>query len=193
MYSLFIDTHSDLIVIILYKDGIVLTTKKISSNQSHSNNLIPIISEALSENSLKPENINEVIVINGPGSFTGSRIGVTVAKTFAYALKLPIKTISSLEQKAFSSESKDLNVVVESDKNGYFIGLFKDFKLQGEMFYLSNKEFDEYIKVNNYEENIVDNINIDYQKLFDFIKNLPILNYHEVKPLYVKQIEALND
>jgi hypothetical protein len=61
------------------------------------------------------------------------------------------------------------------------------------MFYLNNKEFSNYVKNNNYENKIIDDVEINYQQLFGFIKQLPILNYHEVKPLYVKQIEALND
>ncbi len=193
MYSLFIDTHSDLIIVILYKNGCILDSKKLSSHQSHSNNLVPMIKEILEDNNLKSENINEVIVINGPGSFTGSRIGVTVAKTFAYALNLPIKVLSSLEQKVFSSENEEERLVVENDKNGYFVGIFKDYKLQGEMFYLNNKEFSEYVKNNHCQNKIIDDADIDYQKIFSFIESLPILNYHEVKPLYIKQIEALND
>ncbi len=193
MHSLFIDTHNDLMVVVLYQNGEVLGISKIGSNQNHSNNLIPTISKLLEKNNLKSQDINEIIVVNGPGSFTGIRIGVTVAKTFAYALKLPIKSITSLEQKNINNSSKSLKLVVENDKNGYFCGIFENKKLIKEMFYLSNIQFKKYIEENNYEGNIVDDIGIDYKKVYDFTKRLPVLNYHEVKPIYVKQIEALND
>lgn len=193
MYALLIDTHNDLAVVCLYKDSQVLTIKKLASNQSHSNNLMVMISEVLEFNNLNPKDLNEVFVVAGPGSFTGSRIGVTVAKTFAYALNIPIKVISSLEQKAISSNSKDLKVCIESDKNGCFIGLFQGITLQNEMFYLSKKDFDEYIKTNEYAENIVDDIELNYDQIYKFISALPSLNPHEVKPLYVKVIEVLND
>ena len=192
MYSLFIDTHSDLMVIALYKNGTLINIKKIESNQSHSNNLIPTIKDILDGYKIKSNDIKEIMVNNGPGSFTGVRIGVTVAKTFAYALNLPIKTVSSLQIKAISSSKED-KLVVESDKNGYFVGLFKNNELQNKMFYLNNLEFKEYIKNKNYEGIIIDKIEIDYEKLYKFIETIESLNYHEVKPLYVKQIEVLND
>ena len=192
MYSLFVDTHNDIMVIALYDNGELKSIKEIESNQSHSNNLIPAIKEILNSNKISPSDIKEVIVDNGPGSFTGVRIGVAVAKTFAYALDLPIKTISSLQIKSFSS-NQSLKLVVENDRNGYFVGLFKNDQLQGEMFYLSNLEFKEYIKNNNYEEILIDKIKIDYSNLYKLISTLKVTNYHEVKPLYIKQIEALND
>lgn len=192
MYSLFIDTHNDVMIIALYNDGVLKTIKELESNQSHSNNLIPAIKEVLDSNKICSSDINELIVDNGPGSFTGVRIGVTVAKTFAYALNIPIKMISSLQIKAFSS-NKTLKLVVENDKNGYFVGLFKNNELQNEMFYLSNLAFKEYVENNNYEEILVDNIKIDYENLYKLISTLKLTNYHEVNPIYVKQIEALND
>lgn len=192
MYSLFIDTHNDLMVIGLFYNAKVLSILKSKSSQSHSNNLIPMIEKLCHQNHIESTNLNEIIVVNGPGSFTGVRIGVTVAKTFAYALNIPIKTISSLELKAISSDKETLKVCIEGDKNGYFIGLFDNNKLQNEMFYLGAKEFKEYLEINNYEANIIDEIELDYQKIYDYITTLPSLNAHEVKPLYVKNIEVQN-
>jgi len=192
MYSLFIDTHNDSMVVGLYYNAEVLSMEKSKSSQSHSNNLIPMIEKLCNQNHIKPTSLKEIVVVNGPGSFTGIRIGVTVAKTLAYALNIPIKTISSLELKALSSSSKGLKVCVEGDKNGCFIGLFNDNKLQNDMFYLSTKDFKEYLKVNNYTENVIDGIDLDYKKIYDYIKALPNLNCHEIKPLYVKIIEVQN-
>ena len=44
------------------------------------------------------------------------------------------------------------------------------------------------LEINNYETNIIDEIELDYQKIYDYIKTLPSLNAHEVKPLYVKKL-----
>ena len=81
MYSLFIDTHNELIKIILFKDGKILTDKEKMSNMQHSVYTMPMIEEILKENNIESSNLNEIIVVNGPGSFTGVRIGVTIAKT----------------------------------------------------------------------------------------------------------------
>lgn len=192
MYSLFIDTHNDLMVVGLYNNTKVLSIEKFKSNQSHSNNLVLMIDKVCNQNNIKINDLKEIIVVSGPGSFTGIRIGVTVAKTLAYALNISIKTISSLELKAVSSISKKLKVCVEGDKNGYFVGLFNGNRLQNDMFYLSTKGFEDYLKSNNYIKNVVDEITLDYQAIYDYVKTLPSLNCHEVKPLYVKIIEVQN-
>ena len=52
MYSLFIDTHNELIKIILFKDGKILTDKEKMSNMQHSVYTMPMIEEALKENNI---------------------------------------------------------------------------------------------------------------------------------------------
>ena len=46
---------------------------------------------------MKPADLDKIVVAKGPGSYTGVRIGVTIAKTFAWTLNIPLVGISSLE------------------------------------------------------------------------------------------------
>ena len=79
---LFIDTHDELITIGLeYNDKLFIKTKE--SEYSHSIFTMPMIKEIFEENNLNINDLDKVIVINGPGSFTGIRIGITIAKTLA--------------------------------------------------------------------------------------------------------------
>ena len=190
MISFFIDTHNNLAKTILFKDGEILNKLEVDSN-SHSNNIMPMIDELLKTSKVNVRDIDEVIVVNGPGSFTGVRIGVTIAKTLAYTLNIPIKAISSLELLMISSDN-DIVLATENDKNGYYIGIFKNKKLDSDMFYLSNSEYVSYIEENHYEDNVVKDIELDYLKIYEYSRNLKSLNPHEVKPLYIKQIEVLN-
>jgi tRNA threonylcarbamoyladenosine biosynthesis protein TsaB len=59
--------------------------------------LIPQISELLSRNNLTPQQLEGLVAVTGPGSFTGLRVGLTAVKGFAEVLKLPIATVTSLE------------------------------------------------------------------------------------------------
>ena len=118
MYTLFIDTHYLDIVIILLKDGILVNKKEVINKKNNSEYIFPTIVDVIDDIKL-----NEIIVVNGPGSFTGVRLGVTIAKTFAYILNIPIKTITSLEVMAISSNQLK---VAFSDSNGYYIGNFVD-------------------------------------------------------------------
>ena len=50
---------------------------------------------------LTAKDIDKIIVVNGPGSFTGIRIGITIAKVYAWSLNIPITTIVKVSDKCF--------------------------------------------------------------------------------------------
>lgn len=183
MYTLLIDTHSNKITIVLYKENNVEVKKEVETLQNHSVTTMPILIDALKDAGIEVKDLSEILVVNGPGSFTGVRLGVTIAKTLAYTLKIPIKTLSSLLIKAVSF-SHELVRIVEREKNGVFLGTFdKENNLVDNYTYVSNKEYEQ-------EESDVEDIEIDYEKIFAFAKSLEAINPHAVKPLYVKIIEV---
>lgn len=186
MYTLFIDTHNELIKIILFKSDKILDLKEKKSDMQHSVYTMPLINEILKNNKITINDIKEIIVVNGPGSFTGVRIGVTIAKTMAYLLNIPIKTIDTLEMQAILI-SKDKKIVVEEEKNGKYIGIFdKDNRKTEEYKYLKNSEYEEFFKNNK-----IDSVNLDYEKVYVYLKNKNSISPHIVNPLYIKKIEVL--
>ena len=183
MNTLYIDTHSNKIIINLFRDKKVFIKKEIETNNNHSITIMPILVEALNEAKIDVNDLNEIIVVNGPGSFTGVRLGVTIAKTLAYVLNIPIKTMSSLLIKAVSFTHEDVNII-EKEKNGVFIGTFnKNNELIGEYTYLRNSE---YLPS---EKDILD-VQLDYEKINRFTDNIRCINSHAVNPIYIKQIEV---
>ena len=88
MNTLFIDTHLWDIIIILLHDGLVVKKEEVKNKKNNSEYIFPSIVKVI--DGIK---LDEIIVVNGPGSFTGVRLGVTIAKTLAYTLNIPIKTI----------------------------------------------------------------------------------------------------
>ena len=72
-------------------------TKSISNEITHSEKLLPIIHETLKENNLTLDNIDMFATINGPGSFTGIRIGLATIKAFAQVKEIDIFSISSID------------------------------------------------------------------------------------------------
>ena len=188
MYSLFIDTHDKSVVAIIYKDGKVLKMKNVESKNKHSEITMPIIDSLFSEAKIDIKDINEVIVVNGPGSFTGERIATTIGKTIAYCLNVPIKVIDSLTVMAINVVDI-MKYVSLPDRNGAFLGVFDKNNNRLENYvYLNKSSYDEFVS----KHNVISNVDIDYEKVYEFTKKIKPMNPHEVKPLYVKGISALD-
>lgn len=177
--NLFIDTHLNDVVIMLFDKSGIIKEKQLFNVKENSRVIMPTIKNILGDN-----NPNSILVVNGPGSFTGVRLGVTIAKTLAYTLDIPIRTITSLECLAVSLE-RDEKIVGFSDKNGYFIGIFDEFNnLVGNYEYLSNVEFGKYNSLYHVETDIL----VNYENVFKYAMNKDSINPHKVNPVYIKKL-----
>ena len=94
MISLFIDTSFSDVSIALIRDEKVLSLIHKDIPNEHSVYVTQYIDDVLKINELSTDDVDEIIVINGPGSFTGIRIGVTIAKMYAYLQKIRIVAIT---------------------------------------------------------------------------------------------------
>ena len=102
MKVLYIDTTTSYLYTGIVVEGKLIEEIQTDFGKDLSSVALKKISEMLDNSNLKPNDIDKIIVVNGPGSFTGSRVGVTIAKTYAYSLKKDITTITSLEAMAAS-------------------------------------------------------------------------------------------
>ena len=92
-----IETATKNCSVALAKDGKTIACKEIAEqNFSHAEKLHVFIEELLAENNLQFSDLNAVAVSQGPGSYTGLRIGVSSAKGFCYALNIPLIAIDTL-------------------------------------------------------------------------------------------------
>lgn len=177
---LFIDTHDHLITIGLKnKDKLYVKTQE--SEYSHSVFTMPMIESIFKENNLDVHDLKKIIAVSGPGSFTGIRIGLSIAKTMAYALKIDINTISSLTAYLISDDKKDKKQAVIEDSKGYYISVFDENN--------NNVVPEFYSEENPYDYRIVDQ-KLDVEKIIDYCKNMKSENPHFVKANYVKKIEV---
>ena len=88
MNTLFIDTHGEVVVLAIYRDEKLMKKKESKERKDHSTICMPLLVELLTESKLDIKDINDIVVVNAPGSFTGVRIGVTIAKTLAFTLNI---------------------------------------------------------------------------------------------------------
>jgi tRNA threonylcarbamoyladenosine biosynthesis protein TsaB len=97
MIWLGIDTSNVPLSIAVVKDNQLLVEWTSSIKVTHSVGAMPAVEEALKQASINPSEIDVIAVAEGPGSYTGVRIGVTIAKTLAWTLKIPLVGVSSLQ------------------------------------------------------------------------------------------------
>lgn len=205
MICLFFDTSSDILKLSLIKDNKIIFDKELHTKNDHSSYLVPTIDEAFKSNNIDFKELDEIIVGNGPGSFTGTRISIAVAKTYAFSFNIPVYMISSLEELIYDNDGYDFYVpIIEEKKDNLYFSIFdKDKKrvmddtyssteymykkleeLDGKILLisLSNKEYEKYdtVKASINALNIMKNIDVNNEKV----------NPHLLKPNYIKKIEA---
>lgn len=101
-WVLAIDTSSSQMAVAVLKDGYVVSSFESNVDRNHSVHLLPAIEQVLREASITPGDLHAIAAGVGPGSYTGVRIAVTVAKTMAWAQGIPVYGFSSMEALAWS-------------------------------------------------------------------------------------------
>ena len=201
MRYLYIDTSSSYLYTAIIEDNKLLKEIKEEYGQSLSEVALPRIASMFEDTNLNPKDIDKIIVVNGPGSFTGIRIGLTIAKVYAWGLNIPITTIYSLEAMAISSDNNTYHVPMINARRGYvfaaiydenyneilkpqhiqLVDLQEKLKEIDNYEIISNDEFDD-IEVIPYEPNLL--------KIVDYFKDKENINPHAVNPEYLKLTEA---
>ena len=128
-YILNIETSSkNCSVSLLKEDKIINVIEQEDDSYRHSELLTSFIDQILSKEKIKPENLSAVAIAKGPGSFTGLRIGFSVAKGICFPYKTPIIGINSLEILARSYKPKKDEYILSliNDKNDSFYSMVLD-------------------------------------------------------------------
>lgn len=99
MTVLAIDTSNQPLGVALLdeNDNKVIGEYMTNLKKNHSIRIMPAIQMLMKDCEKTPADLTKIVVAKGPGSYTGVRIGVTIAKTLAWSLKIPLVGISSLE------------------------------------------------------------------------------------------------
>lgn len=97
MRILAIDTSTAYASVAVTLNDKLLGEYVLNHGMTHSQKLVPMIAHILKDLELSPADIDLYAVSNGPGSFTGLRIGITTLKAIAYAVKKPAAGINTLD------------------------------------------------------------------------------------------------
>ena len=190
MYSILIDTADKLLAIGLSKDGKIVDSIVYEAWQRQSEFLISELDNLLKRNNISRDQISSVIASKGPGSYTGVRIALTVAKVMAFSLNIPLYLSSSLEiLKDFSCPSicvvnarskrcyvgvydKDTvileDTIMENKELLSYIEEHKDYKVCGDVSYLG---------LEGYKADVLESLNslmIDRNRVEDVLASKPV-------------------
>lgn len=115
MNILVIDTSNQPLLVGLGQDGQLLDTFQTDKPKNHSIDLLPAIKSLLAAQELTVQDIDQIAVAKGPGSFTGLRIGLTVGKVLADTLNKPLLAISSLQSLAKQVQLKQQSGILAAE------------------------------------------------------------------------------
>lgn len=186
---LFIDSATTNLVVAIINDDKVVYIYNNNDGHDTSSKMMPVLAEAFSKTDLKPQDIDKIFVVNGPGSFTGIRVGLTVAKTMAYALNIPVVPISSLEVMASGFGGTAL---INARRGYVFAGGYDEFLnvIYPDSYILMNDKLQKpYISYDNFDFSC-EKPNIDVLKVIKKHENDEPINPHTLNPNYLKMTEA---
>jgi len=96
-YILSIETSTPVCSVALHKGGDLVASKALNVPGAHAERLMELIHDILAESSVASEDIQAIAVSEGPGSYTGLRIGVSTAKGLAFGWNIPLIGVSTLQ------------------------------------------------------------------------------------------------
>ncbi|REJ89666.1 MAG: tRNA (adenosine(37)-N6)-threonylcarbamoyltransferase complex dimerization subunit type 1 TsaB [Planctomycetota bacterium] len=128
MLTLGIETSDRTGSVALLRDGALLGQTLLSqTGRRHARTLVVELRDLLRGQDLSPAEVETVAVSVGPGSFTGLRVGVVCAKTFAYAVNCAIVAVDTFEAvaAAASPDVNDLDVIGDAQRGDLYVGRYQ--------------------------------------------------------------------
>lgn len=122
MYSLAIDTSTERGAFALFSDKTVIFSEYLPFGFQTAQALLPSLESRLKEHAFDLSALNYIAIGAGPGSYTGIRIGVTVAKTLSFVWKIPLVGICSLDG-FIPSQDGNFAAIIDAKIGGVYMQL----------------------------------------------------------------------
>ncbi len=196
MITLILDTANKYVAVGLYDNEKCLEAIQEISNRKQSETTIIYISDILKRHNLELLDVDQMFITKGPGSYTGVRVAMTIAKTLAAVSNIKIKTVSSLQALAGTNDAIS---ILDARSKKIFIGVYSDGNSIVEDTIINVEEVANYIK--QYPDFMVvgDCSIVELpEKDVDLVKNIfTVANMNDyvddidlLVPEYIKDVEA---
>lgn len=193
MKTLFLDTSSFLVNVTILDGDTILYSHTEKNDNKLSDRIFDIIEDCFSNSSVRGRDIKRVFVVNGPGSFTGIRIGLTIAKTMAWALKIPVFKVSTLELMLSGAHEDAIALIKDRNDFVYYGKYNSELDIIDNDFYCLLGSVDvENSPVYSYDEfdfNVKTPV-IDIPRLISKHEHDETIDPHLLAPNYLKRTDA---
>lgn len=195
MKILMIDTATENLYVRFFDDIEKKTffSKEMMTHNNHSENLLTVIEEGLKLNNIKLKDFNKIIVGEGPGSYTGLRVAMVVAKMASYTLNIPLYTISSLTYVGsgyLNNLNENILISIKAKKGHSYIKVYEKEtnRVLVEDIFLTDEEKEKI--VSQYSAYVVNESN--YKLNEEIINRYAVLvdNVHELTPNYLRKANS---
>lgn len=122
-----VDTSGQVAAAAVMENGKLLGEYFLNHKKTHSQKLMPMINDLMGDLEIYPQDIDIYSASNGPGSFTGLRIGITTIKAIAYAAGKPVVSVPTLEALAYNVYTAKSLVcpIMDARNNQVYTALYK--------------------------------------------------------------------
>ncbi|WP_214851779.1 tRNA (adenosine(37)-N6)-threonylcarbamoyltransferase complex dimerization subunit type 1 TsaB [Exiguobacterium sp. s193] len=128
-----IDTSTKQLSVALSDGTQIIAEASYVTSLNHATKLMPLLERLMQEANWSPKELTRIVIADGPGSYTGLRIGATTAKTLAYTLGIELVAVSTLELMAASTGRTGRVVAIQDARRGTgFVGMYEDGKRVGD-------------------------------------------------------------
>ena len=193
MFVILLDSSNTSLTVGLANENGVLDSTSYEAWQSQSEHMIPELDTLLNKHNVSYKDISDVVISIGPGSYTGVRIAITIAKTIAVATGAKLYGISSLR---CQKDRKNPSICLINARSGRsYFGVFENDNILVEDTILTNDKVLEYISSHptytvcgNTQYLGIEGKEPDIARELLTIKNMvePVKDPLAIKPVYMK-------
>lgn len=186
MYTLLLDSATKVLYVALVNDEKVIYEKYLEGKNDHAKAIVCLVDEALKEASIEAFDLDRIVVGVGPGSYTGVRMAVSVAKMMAVFGKVKLYGISTLALMASGYNGKVLSTI--DARRGNAFAAIVDVANET---YTLEEGLHEYIKLDECEFNYkVNETSYKVNPHYCIKNSKEVLEPHLLVPNYLRDTEA---
>ena len=184
MYTLIIDSATKVLYHALVKDDKVIKEIYTKGQNDHAKNIVSLIEKMLKEENITVDNLDKIVCGIGPGSYTGVRMAVTVAKMLSSFKRIPLYEISTLKLIS-SGESGKVLAMIDARRGNAFSAIYQDSNLVLSEAMRAKEE----VMKESYDA-IVDESNYKVDPIKAIAYSVRHENPHSLNPNYLRETET---